>query len=168
MYTTDMKQGVVQYVKHKQKERGGLQIENRQARHNYQVLETLECGIVLKGTEIKSIRDGRANLKDAWATVEDGVCILKQMHISPYEFGNRFNVDPMRERILLLHKREIRNLADKLTKEGLTLIPLKLYMSKGKCKIALGVCKGKKLYDKRADEAKKDANRQIERALKNN
>lgn len=140
--------------------------DNRKARHDYFVLESVECGIELAGTEVKSIRSGAVNLKDAWCSVENGEIWVKGMHISPYEQGNIFNRDPRRERRLLLHKREILRLAGKVQQEGLTLIPLSLYFKGSRVKLSLGLCKGKKLHDKRDDMAKKAANREIERALK--
>lgn len=140
--------------------------DNRQARHNYFVLETIEAGIELVGTEVKSIRSGGVNLKDSWCAVEDGELWVKGMHISPYEKGNIFNRDPRRERRLLLHKREILRLFGQVKQEGLTLVPLSLYFKDSRVKMAVGVCKGKKLYDKREDMAKKAAARDIDRAMK--
>lgn len=140
--------------------------DNRKARHDYFVLETIECGIELVGTEVKSVRSGGVNLKDSWCSVDDGEMWIKGMHISPYDHGNIFNRDPRRVRRLLLHKREIMRLYGKVREEGLTLIPLSLYFKGSRVKVALGLCKGKKLYDKRADMAKKDAARAIDRALK--
>lgn len=139
---------------------------NRQARHEYFVMEALETGIELVGTEVKSLRAGQVNLKDAWVDVEDGQLYVKGMHISPYEQGNIFNKDPVRQRRLLAHKAEIRRLAQQIKLQGYTLIPLSLYFKKGRVKVELGVCKGKKLYDKRATEAAKTAKRDIDRALK--
>ena len=130
--------------------------DNRKARHDYFVLEQIECGIELVGTEVKSIR----------CSIEDGEMWVKGMHISPYEHGNIFNRDPRRERKLLLHKREILRLFGKVQQEGLTLIPMSLYFKGSRVKLALGLCKGKKLYDKRDDMAKKAAQRDIERAMK--
>ena len=140
--------------------------KNRQAYHEYFVLETFEAGISLCGTEIKSIRQGGVNLKDAWVQIEDGEMVIKQMHVSPYEFGNIFNRNPMRERKLLMHKREILRLFGQIKQQGLTLIPLSLYFKGSRVKVELGLCKGKKLHDKRAVAAQKDANRAIDRALK--
>ncbi|NMA70127.1 MAG: SsrA-binding protein SmpB [Desulfitobacterium sp.] len=140
--------------------------ENRKAYHDYFVEEKLEAGIKLTGTEIKSIRNGRVNLKDSFARVENGEVWLYQMHISPYEQGNRFNHDPLRKRKLLLHKSEINKLLGRVQQEGLTLVPTKLYLKRGLAKIELGVCRGKKLYDKRQDIAKRDAKREIERAFR--
>lgn len=144
-----------------------IYIENRQARHEYFVLEEYEAGIALVGTEVKSIRQGSANLKDAWCSIENGELFIKQLHISPYEHGNIFNKDPLRVRKLLMHKREINKLYGTIKQDGLTLIPLSLYFNGSKVKVKLGLCKGKKLYDKRADAAKRDAKREIERSLKN-
>ncbi len=140
---------------------------NKKAFHDYFVEESLEAGIVLSGTEIKSIRLGGVNLKDAWCAVEEGEILVKQMHISPYEKGNIFNKQPTRERKLLLHKREIMRLFGLVKQQqGLTLIPLSIYFKGSLVKVQLGVCRGKKLYDKRATAAKRDADRNIQRALK--
>ena len=140
--------------------------ENRAARHDYFVLETFETGIELKGTEVKSVRCGGVNLKDSWCEIKDMQIYVNGMHISPYEKGNIFNTDPRRVRRLLMHKNEIRRLFDRVPQEGLTLIPLRLYFSNSRVKLELGLCKGKKLYDKRDDMAKKQAQRDIERSLK--
>ncbi len=140
--------------------------ENRKARHEYFVLEDFEAGIALTGTEVKSIRQGNVNLKDSWCSIEDGELFIKQMHISPYEKGNIFNRDPLRVRKLLMHKREIMRLYGKQKQDGLTLVPLSMYFKDSRVKIQLGLCKGKKLYDKRDDAAKRDAKRSIDRALK--
>ncbi len=139
---------------------------NKKAYHDYFVLEEYEAGIELFGTEIKSIRAGRVNLKDSFCSVDDGEMFVIGMHISPYEMGNRFNRDPLRKKKLLLHKKEIMKLFGESQKQGLSIIPLKLYIKKGRAKLSIGLCKGKKLYDKRAVQAKKDANRTIERTLK--
>lgn len=139
---------------------------NRKARHEYYVMETLEAGIELVGTEVKSIRMGNVNLKDSWADIQDGEIFLIGMHVSPYEKGNIFNCDPERTRRLLLHKSEIRKLNQDLKVKGLTLVPLSLYFKGSHVKVELGVCKGKKLYDKRAVAAEKDAKRSMERALR--
>ena len=141
---------------------------NRQAFHEYFVLESFEAGIALSGTEIKSIRQGGVNLKDAWCSIDDGEMIIKQMHISPYEKGNIFNKPPTRNRKLLLHKREILRLFGLVKQQGVTLVPLSLYFKGSLVKVQLGVCKGKKLYDKRAEAAKRDAARDIDRAIKEN
>ena len=140
--------------------------DNRKARHDYFVLESIECGIELVGTEVKSIRGGGVNLKDSWCSIDDGEMWVKGMHISPYEQGNIFNRDPLRVRRLLLHKREIMRLLGKVKQEGLTLIPLSLYFKDSRVKLELGLCKGKKLHDKREDMANKAAAREIERTLK--
>jgi SsrA-binding protein len=139
---------------------------NKKAFHDYFVLEKFEAGISLCGTEVKSIRQGGVNLKDAWCAIEDGEVYVKQMHISPYDKGNIFNRDPMRVRKLLLHKRETLRLFGQLKEQGLSLIPLSLYLKGSLVKVQLGLCKGKKLYDKRAVAAEHSANREIQRALK--
>ena len=126
----------------------------------------MEAGIALVGTEVKSIRQGTLNLKDAWCGIKDGEMILNQMHISPYDHGNRFNVDPRRPRRLLMHRREIMRLLGKVKQDGLTLIPLSVYLKGSRVKVKVGLCKGKKLHDKRQVAAEKDAKRQIERAMK--
>ncbi len=140
--------------------------QNKKARHDYFVLETYEAGIELFGTEVKSIRKGRINLKDSWCSIDDGEIFVKGMHISPYEQGNIFNRDPMRVRRLLMHKREINRLLGVTKQQGLTLIPLSVYFLKGRAKLEIGLCKGKKLYDKREVAAEKDAKRSIERSVK--
>lgn len=140
--------------------------ENRQARHEYFILEKFETGIELTGTEVKSIRQGSVNLKDSWCSIENGELFIKQMHVSPYEKGNIFNRDPLRVRRLLMHKTEILRLYGKQKQDGLTLVPLSLYFKDSRVKVQLGLCKGKKLYDKRADQAKRDAKREIERTMK--
>ena len=139
---------------------------NRKARHEYFIEETNECGIELKGTEVKSIRQGKVNLTDGYASVDNSEVFIKQVHISPYEQGNRFNVDPFRVRKLLLHKHEIRKLIGATTVKGYSLIPLSMYLKNGKVKLELALAKGKKLHDKRQDLAKKDAQRTIERELR--
>ncbi|SFE75012.1 SsrA-binding protein SmpB [Peptostreptococcus sp. D1] len=139
--------------------------KNKVARHNYFIDEVYECGIELKGTEVKSIRMGKINLKDGYASVDNSEVFLKQVHISPYEQGNRYNVDPLRNRRLLLHKSEIRKLIGATTVKGYSLIPLSVYLKNGKVKVELGLAKGKKLYDKRQAIAKKDAQRRIEREI---
>lgn len=140
--------------------------DNRKARHDFHILDSIECGIELVGTEVKSIRNGQCNLKDSHARIENGEVYLYNAHISPYEYGNRFNHDPVRKRRLLLNKREIQKLKSKIQEKGLTLIPLKLYFKSNWVKVDLGVCKGKKLYDKRQDISKRDNQRQIERVIK--
>ncbi|NLV88292.1 MAG: SsrA-binding protein SmpB [Tissierellia bacterium] len=134
---------------------------NRKARHEYFIEETYEAGIALTGTEVKSIRQGKVNVKDSYASIEKGEVFLNNMHISPYEQGNIFNVDPLRKRKLLLHKREIRKLMVATTQKGYTLVPLSVYIKDGLVKIELAVAKGKKLYDKREDIAKRDAERRM-------
>ena len=140
--------------------------KNRRAYHEYFVLETFEAGISLFGTEIKSIRQGGVNLKDSWVSIDDGEMIIKQMHISPYEYGNIFNRNSTRDRKLLMHKREILRLFGQVKQQGLTLIPLSLYFKGSRVKVELGLCKGKHLHDKRTVAAKKDADRAIDRAIK--
>lgn len=140
--------------------------QNRKAFHDYFIVERFEAGIELCGTEVKSIRQGRVNLKDSWCSIKDGELFVHAMHISPYEQGNIFNRDPIRNRKLLMHKREITRLFGIVKQDGLALIPLSLYFKDSKVKVELGLCKGKKLYDKRETEAKKDAQRDIERAMK--
>lgn len=142
--------------------------QNKKAYHDYFVLEEYEAGIELFGTEIKSIRQSKVNLKDAWCNIVDGEIFVNGMHISPYDHGNIFNRDPMRVRKLLMHKKEINRLFGTVKQEGLALIPLSVYFVKGRAKIKVGLCKGKKLYDKRDVATQKDAQRKIERAIKNN
>ncbi len=139
---------------------------NREARHEYFIEEEFEAGIELSGTEVKSIRQGTLNLKDAWCGIKDGQLLLNQMHISPYDHGNRFNPDPRRVRRLLMHKREIMRLYGKVKQDGYSIIPLSVYLKGSLVKVKIGLCKGKKLYDKRQSAAEKDAKRQIERAMK--
>ncbi len=146
-------------------EAGRPLVTNRQARHDYHILETMEAGIVLKGTEIKSVRGGRVNLKDSFARIENGEIYLYNMHISPYDFGNRENHDPLRPRKLLLHKGEIRRLIGKTQEKGLTLIPLTLYIKSGYAKVELALAKGKRIYDKREDLKKRQVDREIQRAF---
>lgn len=140
--------------------------QNRKARHEYIVLAKYEAGIVLRGTEVKALRAGKANLKDSYARVERGEVILYQLHISPYEKGSYANHHPLRPRKLLLHKSEIRKLQGSVQEKGLTLIPLKMYFKGGKAKVELALARGKKSYDKRADIAKRDAARDMERSFK--
>ena len=140
--------------------------DNRKARHDYHILDTFEAGIVLKGTEVKSLRAGRANLRDAYAAVENGELFLYNMHIRPYTHGNMFNHDPKRTRKLLMHKREIMRLLGQTVEKGNTLVPLRLYFKRGRAKLELALGKGKKLYDKRDTIARRDEQRRIERALK--
>ncbi len=141
-------------------------VENRKARHDYFIEEAMEAGIVLVGTEVKSIRAGKANLRDSYADVYNGEVFVKNMHISPYEQGNIFNKDPLRVRKLLLHKGEIDKLLGFTTQKGYTLIPLSLYLKDGKVKVNLGVCRGKKDYDKRDVMLEKAAKRDIDRQMK--
>ena len=141
-------------------------VQNRRARHDYFVEETYECGMELKGTEVKSIRQGRANLKEAYARVRDGEVFVDGMHISPYEQGSIYNTDPLRPKRLLLHKGEIRRLQGAVSRQGYTLIPLQLYLKNGLVKLELGVCRGKQLHDKRDAVAEADALRDIERAMR--
>jgi len=140
--------------------------QNKLARRNYFIEDTYETGIVLVGTEVKALREGRGNLKDSYAGVKNGEVFLYDMHISPYSHGNRYNHDPLRARKLLLHKREIRKLYGKSREKGLTLVPLKAYFKNGKVKIEIGAGKGKKLYDKREDMKRRDDRRDMERALR--
>ena len=142
--------------------------QNKKAYHDYFVIESFEAGIELFGTEVKSIRRGSVNLKDSYCEIDDGEIFVHGMHISPYEQGNIFNKDPLRIKKLLMHKSEIMRLLGKVKQEGFTLIPLSLYFKRGKVKMSLGLCKGKKLYDKREDAARRDAKREIERNLKSN
>ena len=139
---------------------------NKKAYHDYFVEESMEAGIELCGTEVKSLRAGQCNIKDAWCAVENGELLVKNLHISPYEHGNQFNRDPMRERRLLLHKREIMRLYGLVKQQGWSLIPLSLYFKGSLVKVQVGLCRGKKLYDKRADLAARAAKRDMERALK--
>ncbi|MFZ5645962.1 MAG: SsrA-binding protein SmpB [Bacillota bacterium] len=139
---------------------------NRKARHEYHILETFEAGIELTGTEVKSLRAGKANLQDSYARVENSELMLYNMHISPYDQGNRFNHDPKRPRRLLMHRHEIMRLLGKVREKGFSLIPLKMYFKRGWAKVELGLGKGKKLYDKREDMAERDAKRDLERAKK--
>lgn len=140
--------------------------ENRQVRHEYFIVESFEAGIELAGTEVKSIRVHGANLKDAWCEIEHGELFVKQMHISPYEKGNIFNKDPIRPRRLLMHKREIRKLHALVKQDGYTLVPLSVYFKDSRVKVEVGLCKGKKNYDKRSAAAQRDAKREIDRAMK--
>ena len=134
---------------------------NRKARHEYFIEESYEAGIVLKGTEVKSIRQGKVNIKESYASIEDGEVFINNLHISPYEQGNIHNVDPIRKRKLLLHKSQIRKLASETNKKGFTLVPLTLYIKDGKVKVQIAIARGKKLYDKRETIAKKDAERRM-------
>lgn len=148
------------------KEETKMIAQNKKARHDYFIEQTVEAGIVLSGTEVKSIRLGKVNLKESYAAIMDNEVILTGMHISPYEQGNIFNKDPLRNRKLLLHRSEINRLIGYTQQKGMSLVPLQLYFKKGKVKVELGIAKGKKLYDKREDIAERDAKREIERRLK--
>ncbi|MBR1907207.1 MAG: SsrA-binding protein SmpB [Clostridiales bacterium] len=141
--------------------------ENRKAFHDYFIDERFECGVALSGTEVKSLRAGKVNLKDSYCQVKDGEIFLIGVHISPYENGNRFNLDPMRTRKLLMHKKEIIRLYSKTKEDGLTLVPTKCYFKDSKVKFEIGLARGKKNFDKRDTEAAKQAKRDIERAVKN-
>lgn len=141
--------------------------QNKKARFNFEILETYEAGIELKGTEVKSVRLSKVNLTDGYVSIDNSEAYLKQVHISPYEQGNIFNVDPLRVRKLLLHKYEIKKLIGETTQKGYTIVPLKVYLKRGKVKVEIGLAKGKKLYDKREALAKKDTERRIQRELKN-
>ena len=141
--------------------------DNRKARHDYFVIETYEAGISLAGTEVKSVRGGNVNLKDSYCEVDGGELYALGVHISPYEQGNIFNKDPLRPKKLLMHKREIMKLTGLVSREGYTLVPLSLYFKGSHVKMAIGLCKGKKLYDKREDAARRDADRDTEKAMKN-
>ena len=145
-----------------------LVANNKKARHDYFIEETYEAGIVLTGTEIKSVRAGKVSIKESYAKVDKrGEVVVHGMHIAPFEQGNRFNVEPLRDRKLLLHKREIRKIEEALTQQGLTLIPLQVYINEdGRCKVEIGICRGKKLYDKRDSIAKRDAERRMDRVMK--
>lgn len=140
--------------------------QNKKARFEYFIIETYEAGIELSGTEVKSIRQGKVNIADAYASIDNGEVILKQMNISPYEHGNIFNRDPLRPRRLLMHKAEIRKLIGQIKLQGYSLIPLSIYLKGSLVKISIALCKGKKLYDKREDMARRDAKRSAERAIK--
>lgn len=139
--------------------------QNRRARHEYEVLQTVECGIVLVGTEVKALRDGRVNLGDAYAEIKAGEVWLVKMHIGPYEMGNRENHEPFRRRKLLLNRREIRKLIPKIEEGGRTLVPLKVYFKQGRVKVEIALARGKKLHDKRQDKAKRDSERDMAKAV---
>lgn len=141
--------------------------QNKKAFHDYFILDTYEAGIELKGTEIKSVRKGSANLKDSFIRIKNDEAYIENMHIAPYEQGNRFNHEPLRTRKLLLHKKEIKKLQKEVKENGLTIVPTKLYFNTSKLKIEIALAKGKKLYDKRQDLKAKDAKRDVEKALKN-
>jgi len=139
---------------------------NRRARHDYQILDTWEAGIVLTGSEVKSLRNGKANISDAYGIVKEGEVYLLNLHVSPYEKASYFNHEPTRTRKLLLHRREIRRMIGAVERQGLTLVPLELYFKRGIVKVALGLGRGKKLYDKRADEKRRDDERDMQRAVR--
>lgn len=149
-----------------QKEEFKIVAQNKKARHDYFIEQTFEAGMVLTGTEVKSIRQGKASLIDSYANIKDGEIFIFGMHISPYEQGNIYNVDPIRARKLLLHKGEINRLTGYIQQKGLTIVPLRIYLKRGMAKLEIGVARGKKLYDKRSDIAERDANREISRRLK--
>ena len=149
------------------KEKGKMIAQNKKAYHDYFVEETYEAGIVLYGTEVKSVRAGKVNLKDSYCSFKEGELYVLGFHISPYEQGNMFNREPLREKKLMMHKQELRKLFGLLTRDGYTLVPLSLYFSGSNVKMAVGLCKGKKLYDKRDSLAKSEADRTIERTMKN-
>ena len=142
------------------------EIENRKAYHEYEILEKLECGIELRGNEVKSIVAGSANITSAWVTIQDGNLVVRNMHVTKYECANAFDVDERRERQLLAHKREIRKLAGQIAEKGVTMVPLKIYFTNGKCKLLIGVGTGKHNYDKRAALKKAQATREVARELK--
>lgn len=141
--------------------------QNKKARHEYFIIDTYECGIELFGTEVKSIRQGKVNITEAYASIDNGEVFVKSMNISPFEQGNIFNRDPLREKKLLLHRKEIRKLTGLISQQGYSLIPLSVYLKGSLVKVSLALAKGKKLYDKREDIAKRDATRRMDRALKN-
>ncbi|EDN8197518.1 SsrA-binding protein SmpB [Listeria monocytogenes] len=145
---------------------GKLVAQNKKARHDYAIEEIFEAGIVLQGTEIKSVRNARVNLKDSYARIDKGEIFLHNMHISPYEQGNRYNHDPLRTRKLLLHKKQISRLMGETKESGYSIVPLKMYIKDGYAKVLIGVARGKKKYDKRQDLKQKEAKRDIERAFK--
>ena len=149
------------------KGKGNVIAQNRKASHDYTNVEAIEAGVVLKGTEIKSIRNSRINLKDGFVRIRNGEAYLFNVHISPYEQGNIFNHDPLRTRKLLLHKRQIRKLETEAKNAGMTIVPLKVYLKDGYAKVLIGLAKGKKDYDKRESLKRKDQDRQIQRVLKN-
>ncbi|MBO4925487.1 MAG: SsrA-binding protein SmpB [Clostridia bacterium] len=142
--------------------------QNKKARHDYFIEESLECGIELKGTEVKSMRQGKVNLKESYAQVKDGEIFVQGMHISPYEQGNIFNTDPLRPKRLLLHKSEIRKLGSQVQRQGYTLIPLDVYLKDGRMKLTLGLCAGKHMSDKRASMAERDMKRDLARRVRTN
>lgn len=148
------------------KENDNVLAQNRKARHDFFIEDSIECGIELFGTEVKSVRNGKANMADSFAMIRNGEVFICNMHISPYEQGNIFNKDPLRDRKLLLHKSEITRLIGYVQQKGMTLVPLKMYFNRNRIKVELGIAKGKKLYDKRQDIAERDSKREIDRKLK--
>ena len=144
-----------------------IEIKNKKAYFNYNILEELECGISLRGNEVKSIRSGMCSIKEAWCTIQNGELVIKQMHITQWETANRYDVDENRDRVLLAHKSEINKMSGQLKEKGIALVPLKLYIKSGKVKMLVGVCRGKKFYDKRETIKQRDINREIQRELKN-
>lgn len=146
--------------------KNNVEITNKKAYHDYFVDETLECGISLRGNEVKSIRDGKCNIKEAWVRVQNGNLVIRGMHISKWGTANDFDIDETRERQLLAHKSEIRKLNAKVAQTGVTLVPLKVYFSNGKCKVLVGVCRGKHTYDKRESLKERDVKREIRREFK--
>ncbi len=161
------KKGAAQVAEQKQEENNRVVTVNRQAYHDYTVERTFEAGIALTGTEIKSIREGQANLRGSYAIVRNNEVWLENANISTYDHGNRYNHDPVRNRKLLLHRREIEQMYAKVAAKGMTLVPLKIYLKQGKAKVELGLCRGKKLYDKRSALAERDVKREMERVLRN-
>lgn len=149
-----------------EKQKGKILAQNRKARYQYFIEETFEAGIVLQGTEVKSIRLGRVSLKDSYARVDNGELFLYEMHVSPYDYGSSFNHEPLRKRKLLMHRREINRLAGYVQEKGYTLVPLSLYLKNSRMKIELALAKGKRAYDKRQSIAERDARREMERGLK--
>ena len=141
--------------------------KNPTAKHNYEIIDTIECGVVLYGTEIKSVRNGKVNLKDSYAMIKNGELYIYNLHISPYEYGNIYNKNPLRDKKLLVNKRELNKLVGLIKQKGYSLVPISMYFKGNFVKVELGIGKGKKLYDKRRDMAKKDAEMKIQRALKN-
>lgn len=152
----------------KQKEERKLVANNKKAYHDYFIDETYEAGVALHGTEVKSLRMGKCSVKESFVRIEDGEVFVYGMHVSPYEKGNIFNKDPLRVKKLLLHRHEINRLAGRVAEKGYTLVPLQVYFKEGKVKVEIGLARGKKLYDKREDLAKKDARREMEREFKDN
>lgn len=150
----------------KKKDNQNVKASNRKARHEYDIIDTVEAGMVLKGTEIKSIRDSRINIQDGFASVENGEIYLFNVHISPYEAGNRYNVDPMRKRKLLMHQDQIKKLNREIQQAGMTLVPLRVYIKNGFAKVLIGLAKGKKQHDKREDLKRREQERDIDRAMK--